>query len=174
MLAQTKLMLSESDDFRLWDGTIIDWDVEFLGYTSSDNDDARSGFVDFHLIVQVFEAYVSARDEKSYKKIEVPGYRVIVTENIAFPDEPWESWTIFEEGFTKNDLPKAIDVFQRELLNAQTIILVAESRAKLLPAGDAVFECPFCGWVTDTMKDDTTCLGCGKRFWSEKMWNMPH
>ncbi len=129
--------------------------------------------MDFHLIVQVFEAYVSARDEKTYRWVKVPGYKVVVTENVALPDEPWESWTIFEEGFKKKDLSKAIDVFQRELLNAQTIVLVAESRAKLIPKGKAVFECPFCGWVTDSFDYDTTCLGCGKRFWSEKMWDKP-
>ena len=169
-MAQTKLMLSDPEDFRLWDRTIIDWDVEFQGYASGDDDDALPGYIDFHLIVHVFEAYVSARDPKTYKKIEVPGYMVVVTQNVALPGEDWESWTIFDEGYKKKDLPKAIDVFQRELLNAQTIILVAESRAKLVPTGKAVFECPFCGWVTDSEDDDTTCMGCGKRFWSEKMW----
>ena len=164
-------MLSESEDFRLWDGVIVDWAAQFQGYASGDDDDGREGYIDSHLIVQVFEAYVSARDEKTYKWVEVPGYKVVVTENVALPGEPWEYWTIFDEGYKKKDLSKAIDVFQRELLNAQTIILVAESRAKLIPTGKAVFECPFCGWVTDSEDDDTTCMGCGKRFWGEKMWN---
>jgi hypothetical protein len=164
-------VLSESDDFRLWDRVISDWDVEFQGYASGDDDDATPGYVDFHLVIQVFEAYVSARGQKTYKKVMVPGYKVVVTENVAFPGEDWETWTIFEEGFKKKDLPKAIDVFRRELLNAQGIILVAKSRAKLIPAGKTAFECPFCGWATDSDDDDTMCLGCGKRFWSEKMWN---
>jgi len=41
-----------------------------------------------------------------------------------------------------------------------------------MPDNKDTFECPFCGWATNSTKDDTSCHGCGKRFWSDKMWGM--
>jgi uncharacterized protein with PIN domain len=61
-------------------------------------------------------------------------------------------------------------VFQREVLNVQNWAEIAESRVRLMPNQNDIFECLHCGWVTDIWSDDITCQGCGKRYWSERMW----
>lgn len=156
-------------DFRPWDRTIIDWEVEYQGYQRTEDGD-QEGFIDFHIIVGIMESLVKARDKKSYKKIKVSGYKIIVTQNFALPGESWESWVLHVEEFKKKDISKAYDAFQRELLNIQTWIEIAESRANLIPFGKDAFECMHCGWVTDKISDDIMCPGCGKRYWSEKLW----
>jgi len=113
---------------------------------------------------------VTARDKKTYKKVKKPGYKVEIFQNVALPGQEWETYQCYEESFSKNKLDQAYDAFQREVLNIQTWIEVAESRAKLMPEGKAVFECMNCGWVTNQERDDIVCPGCGRRYWSEKLW----
>lgn len=168
-ISQTTLTLSKTGNFRQWNRTIIDWDIEYQGYHRTEDGDPI-GFIDFHIIVEIVEAFVKARDKKSYKKIEAPGYKLIITQSMTLPDQPWETWQVYDESFPKDKLPQAFDVFQRELLNIQTWIEIAESRANLIPDGKDVFECLHCGWVTNKMADDIMCSGCGKRYWSEKIW----
>ena len=90
---------------------------------------------------------------------------------MAFEGMPWESYVVYEECFPQNKLKKAFDVFEREVLNIQSCIRIAESRARVIPMANDVFECPCCGWVTDIWSEDITCNGCGKRFWSETLWS---
>jgi len=154
---------------RRWNSLVYDWDVEFTGYQRSD-DDRPQGYIKFHVIIEIIEALVNTRDKKTYKKTKVPGYKLTITQNMALPENDWESFIVYEEDFMKNQIHNAIDAFQRELLNIQSWIEVAESRAELIPKDKDVFECPFCGWVKDSRQDDISCYGCGKRFWSEKLW----
>lgn len=160
-------------DFRRWNNLVIDWDVEYEGYHRADDceDETPEGFIEFHVIVEITEALVNARDKKTYKKTKVPGYKLTITQNVALPESDWETWHVHDEEFIQKNLKKAIDAFQRELLNIQNWIKIANSRARLIPENKDAFECVFCGWVTDEIHDDITCLGCGKRFWSERLWS---
>jgi hypothetical protein len=153
---------------RGWNNLVYDWDVEFIGYQRSD-DDSPQGYIKFHVIAEIVEVLVITRDKKNYKKTKVPGYKLTITQNMALPGHVCESLIVYEEDFMKNQFSKAIDAFQRELLNIQSWIEIAESRADLVPKNKDVFECPFCGWVKDSWQDDITCYGCGKRFWSKKL-----
>ena len=89
---------------------------------------------------------------------------------MALGEKEWESYITYEESFQMGQLKKAFDAFQRELLNIQSWIEIAESRARIIPQGNEVFECFHCGWVTDIWSDDITCKGCGKRYWSDRLW----
>ena len=112
---------------------------------------------------------VKIRDPKTRKKVEMPGYRLLATQTVSYEGKEWDSSVVYEECFQKNQLKKAFDAFQREVLNINGWIEIAESRARLMPKRRDVFECPFCGWVTDVWSDDIMCDGCGKRFWSERL-----
>jgi len=159
--------------FRRWNNLIYEWEVEYQGYNRPDEiyPDAPKGFIDFHVVVEIIEALVTARDKK-YKKVKRPGYKLSITQNTCLPENDWESILVYEEEFKQDQLKKAFDIFQRELLNIQSWIIIAESRATLMPDNKNTFECPFCGWATDSIEDDISCHGCGKRFWSEKMWGI--
>ena len=165
---KTISMGKSTKNFRPWNNIIFEWDVEYLGY--SRGFDEPEGIIEYHVIVEIMEALVKARNPKTNKKIERPGYKLIITQNMVFQGKDWESYIVYEEAFQKDKLKKAFDVFQRELLNIQVWIKIAESRARLIPKGNDVFECSFCGWVTNAWGEDITCEGCGKRYWSEKLW----
>ena len=160
---------SKEVESRRYNNLIFDWDIEYQGYQRKEVD-IPEGYVDFHVIIEIVEAIVTVRDKKTYKKGKKPGYKLTVSQAIAYPEEEWESFIIYDEQFKKEQLNKAFDVCQGEILNIQNWITIAESRASLIPKKKDVFECMFCGWVTDQMGDDITCHGCGKRFWSDKMW----
>jgi Zn finger protein HypA/HybF involved in hydrogenase expression len=93
-----------------------------------------------------------------------------VIQNIAFDGKECESNIAYEESFQMDQLKNAFDVFQRELLNIQCWVEIAESRARIIPQGNDEFECFHCGWVTDIWTDDIICPGCGKRYWSEMLY----
>ena len=156
-------------DLRPWNNLILDWEVEYQEFSNCEMDEPQ-GFIDFHVVVEIVEALIRVKDQKSGKKFERPGYKLIVFQNMALEGKNWESYVVYDESFKKDKLIKASDVFQREILNIQSWIEIAESRAQLIPSGKDVFECWFCGWVTDEFNDDITCFGCGKRFWSETLW----
>jgi len=59
---------------------------------------------------------VSARKEKTYKKVKRPGYKLTVIQEMTFEDGEKERYTIHEESLTKDQINKAFDVFQREIL----------------------------------------------------------
>ena len=167
--SQKTISMGESTkNFRPWNNIIFDWDVEYFGY--SRGIDEPEGIIEYHVIVELMEALVKARNPKTNKKIEMPGYKLIINQNMAFKGRGWESYVVYEEAFQKDKLKKAFDVFQREVLNIQGWIRIAESRLHLIPKGLDVFECSFCGWVTNAWSDDITCQGCGKRYWSDKLW----
>ena len=167
--SQNTISIGElTKNFRPWNNIIFDWDVKYFGY--SRGIDEPEGMIEYRVIVRLMEALVKTKDRKTKKKIERPGYKLIITQNMAFHGKDWESYIVYEEAFQKDKLNKAFDVFQRELLNIQVWIKIAESRARLIPQGNDVFECLSCGWVTDVWSDDITCEGCGKRYWSDKLW----
>ncbi len=109
--------------------------------------DELQGYIDFHVAVEIVDTLIRVKDKKTGKKVKRPGYTLIVFQNMALEDKEWESYIVNEESFKKDELKKAFDVFQREILNIQNWIEIAESRARLIPTGSAVFECWFCGWV---------------------------
>ena len=154
---------------RPWNNLILDWEVEYQVFSKGEMDEPQ-GYIDFHVVVEIVEALIRVKDQKTGKKVERPGYTLIVFQNMALEGKNWESYVVYDETFTKDKLDKAFDVFQREILNIQNWIEIAESRALLIPSGSAVFECWCCGWVTEKLNDDITCFGCGKRFWSDKLW----
>jgi hypothetical protein len=160
-------------DFRPWNHLILDWEIEYQGYSRKD-DEGAEGYIDFHVIVEIREAVVEARDPKTHKKLKKTGYKLTIIQNIAFPGKEWESLIAYEESFRMDQLRKAFDAFQRELLNIQCWVDIAESRARIIPQKNDVFECFHCGWVTDILDDDITCPGCGKRYWSERVWDPQH
>jgi len=157
-----------TQDFRPWDKTILDWEIEYTGYRRDFNE--PEGYIEFHVTVEVSEAMVTVRHPKIYKKIQAPGYNLTVFQSMAFEGNEWETFVVHDEQFKKEDLKRAIDAFQRELLNIQSWVEIAESRARIIPQANDLFECMHCGWVTHLWADDIICQGCGKRYWSEKMW----
>ena len=156
-------------DLRPWNMVVLEWDVEYCGYDRGENSETE-GYVDFHVIVRIVEAQVDVRAKNKYPKVKKPGYKLAVTQNMASDSMPWESYVVYEDCFPQNQLKKAFDVFKRKVLNIQSWIEIAESRARIIPMANDVFECPFCGWVTDIWSNDITCRGCGKRFWSKRLW----
>lgn len=166
---RTISMNKSMEDFRPWNHLILDWEIEYQGYSRRD-DDGEEGYIDFHVIVEIREAVVNARDPKTHKKLKKHGYRLTIIQNIAFAGKEWESIIAYEESFQMDQLRKAFDVFQRELLNIQCWVDIAESRARIIPQENDIFECLHCGWVTDVWDDDIICQGCGKRYWSERLW----
>ena len=93
---------------------------------------------------------------------------MVVYQNVLMPGGDWDSYQVFGEEFVKDRLCTAVDAFMRETIIMQSWIEVAESRAKLIPADKAAFECPFCGWVTDSEDDDSTCLAAGNGFGAKR------
>lgn len=167
--SQKTISMGESTkSFRPWNNIIFEWEIEYCGY--SRGFDEPEGIVEFYIIVELIEALVNARSPKTNKKLERPGYKLVATQNITFDNGRRESYIVYEESFQKDKLKEAFDVFQREVLNIQGWISIAESRLHLIPKGLDVFECSFCGWVTNVWSDDITCEGCGKRYWSDKLW----
>jgi len=166
---KTISMDESSRGFRPWHNIVLEWDVESQGYQTEEA--IGEGYVDFHVLAEIREALVKVRkDDKTYKEIEVPGYRLTIIQKMALSGKEWESYIAYEEAFPKKQLRKGFDLFRREVLNVQGWIKIAESRARLIPEKADVFECVWCGWVTDTWTDDILCEGCGKRYWSEKLW----
>lgn len=161
-------------DFRPWNEIILDRDVKYQGYQRN-KEGQPEGYIDFHVIAKIVEAVVDVKvkrnGRKTPKKVKRPGYKLVVTQNVALPEMERITHILYEESFTENLLKKAFDVFQGEVTYLQSCIEIAESRAKLIPNRRDIFECPFCGWVTDEWSDDITCEGCGKRFWSQRLWN---
>jgi hypothetical protein len=155
--------------FRPWNKTILDWEIEYQGYSREDNE-SEEGLIDFKVIVEIKEALVPAKGPKRHKKFKRQGYILTVIQNMAPGGHEWESYIVYEESFQMDQLKKAFDVFQRELLNIQSWVEIAESRARIIPQGNDVFECFHCGWVTDIWSDDIMCKGCGKRYWSDRLW----
>jgi hypothetical protein len=153
-------------DFRAWNRVILDWDIAYQGYQ---RDEQREGSVDFHVRVVIREALV--RDPQTQKKQRMPGYSLTIFQFIAFDGDRRDSQVVFEELFRADELPKAVDAFQQQVLNVQTWAEIAESRARVMPNQNDVFECFHCGWVTDIWSDEIVCEGCGKRYWSERMWS---
>lgn len=157
-------------DFRPWDQTILDWEIEYQDYSRKD-DEGAEGHIDFHVIVEIREALVKDRYPKTCKKLKNPGYKLTIIQNIAYAGKEWESYIANEESFQMDQLRKAFDAFQRELLNVQCWVEIAESRARIIPKENDVFECIHCGWVTDIWSDDIICNGCGKRYRAERLWS---
>jgi hypothetical protein len=166
---KTISMDESTKDFRPWNRTILDWEIEYRGYNRGE--DGPEGYIDFHVVVEINEAVIIARNPKTYKKVEKPGYKLSIFQNMAFEGKEWESYVVHEESFEKKKLKKAFDAFQRELMNIQCWVEIGESRARIIPQANDVFECFHCGWVTDIWADDIMCQGCGKRYWSERLWN---
>ena len=165
---KTVLMTGATKGFRPWDRTIFEWEIRYRGYNREE--DGPTGFVNFHVTVEIKEAMVIARKPKSYKKVKMPGYRLVVTQNASFEGGHKVSYIVHDETFKKHCLKKAFDAFQRELMNIQCWVEIAESRARIIPQANDLFECLHCGWMTDIWADDITCEGCGKRYWSERLW----
>ena len=168
---KTLSMAESTKGFRPWNKQILDWEIEYCGYSRGENGN-HDGYIKFRVLVELSESLVYVRESNSRKKVERPGYKLTVNQNLAFEGKEWECFVVFEESFQKDHLKKAVDVFQRELLNIQGWVEIADSRAKLIPNERDLFECPFCEWVTDIIRDDITCEGCGKRFWSEKLYEL--
>ena len=69
-----------TQDFRPWNRVVLDWEIEYSGYARGDEN--PKGYVHYHVIVELTEALVLVRKPKTYKKIERPGYKLTVTQNI--------------------------------------------------------------------------------------------
>ena len=150
---------------RDWNRVVLDWDIDYQGYQ---RDEQREGHVDFHVRVVLREALVRLKDLQTQTKRQMPGYSLTIFQTVSFDTDRRDSHVIFEELFRADELPKAVDAFQQAVLNVQTWADIAESRARVMPNQNDVFECFHCGWVTDIWSDEITCEGCGKRYWSEK------
>jgi len=165
---KTISMDESTKGFRPWNNKVLEWDVKYQGYQM---EKGIERYVDFHVLAQIREALVKLRkDSSSYKKIEVPGYKLTITQEIAIGGREWESGVVYEEAFPKDQLRKSFDVFRREVMNIQGWIEIAESRARIIPNKADAFECTWCGWATDVWADDILCKGCGKRYWSDRLW----
>ena len=166
--SEKAISLTESTrDFRPWDKTILDWEIKYHGYVREEG--GAKGFTECHVTVEIKESVTQIKNPKTRKKATKPGYKLSIFQNVSFEGKEWESYIVYEEEFEKQDLKKAFDVFQRELLNVQGWVEIAESRARLIPKENDLFECIHCGWVTDIWSDDIICEGCGKRYWPERL-----
>ena len=169
--AEKAISLEESTkDFRPWDKTIIDWEIKYHGYVREEG--GPKGFIECHVTVEIKESLIQIKNPKTHKKVTKPGYKLSVFQDVSFEGKGRENNIVYEEEFEKQDLKKAFDVFQRELLNVQGWVEIAESRARIIPKENDVFECIHCGWVTDILSDGITCEGCGKRYWSERFFTV--
>ena len=167
---KTVSLAESTKDFRPWDKTVIDWEIKYHGYVREDG--GPKGFIEYHVTIEIKESVIQIKSPKTHKKVTKPGYRLSVFQDVSFESKVWENNIVYEEEFEKQDLKKAFDVFRRELLNVQNWVEIAESRARLIPKENDVFECIHCGWVTDIWSDDITCEGCGKRYWSERYFSV--
>ncbi len=168
--SQKTITMDQSiDGFRRWNRKIVDWDIDYRGYSTENGGD----FIDFHVAVELREAIVKVRVEKGAgkKKVDRAGYRLTVFQAFVIGENEPEGFICSQEDFALYQKAKAVDVFEREIMNIQNWVMIAELRSELIPAAKAVFECPFCGWVTDTWSPDISCMGCGKRFWAKEMWS---
>ena len=157
--------------FRPWDRVVISWNVEYRGYQRGD-DDRPEGPVGFHVTLEIREAVIVSNNPKQRRRrAGKRAYRLTVTHAMAPAGEDPDSSIVYEEPFTEQEIKKAYDAFQREVLNVQSWVVIAEPRARIIPQANDVFECHHCGWVTDIWRDDITCEGCGRRYWSERIWN---
>ena len=99
--SQKTISFSEATkDLRHWNNLILDWEVEYRGF-SNDEMDELEGFIDFHVVVEIIEALIHVKDQKTGKKVERPGYKLIVYQNMAFESNNWESHIVYDETFTK-------------------------------------------------------------------------
>jgi hypothetical protein len=155
-------------DFRPWNRVVLDWTIDYQGYQ---RDEQREGHVDFHVRVVIREALVRLKGTQTQKKRKMPGYSLTIFQVIAFDGDLRDPQVVFEELFRADELPKAVDAFQQQVLNVQTWVEIAESRARVMWNQNDVFECFHCGWVTDIWSDEITCEGCGKRYRAERMWS---
>ena len=167
-LGKTISMDELMGDFRPWNNVVLDWDIDYQGYQR--DGEGEEGYLDFHVIVEIKEAVVKAKDPKTHRRLKKPGYKLTVIQNTAVVGKEWERYIVYDESFQMDQLRKAFNAFQHELLNIQCWVEIAESRARIIPQGNDVFECFHCGWVTDIWADDIMCPGCGKRYWSERLW----
>ena len=147
------------EDFRPYNDTIIDWELDYRDYSE------ERGMICRTITVVVKEALVKTRDEKHSLK-RVPGFVVIVYQEDEFEEGEKEEYLPHEATFTEQ--PKAVSEFLDYCLSAEGWAEIGESRAELLAKGLAGFECPFCGWCCEDLSKNEfrdTCMGCGKRFW---------
>ena len=121
---------SKQIESRRYNNLVFDWEIEYQGYQRKKADNSE-GYVDFHVIIKIVEAIITARDEKTYKKVKKPGYKLTVSQAIAYSEKDWELYIIYNEKFKKEQLNKAFDLCTREILNIQNWITIAESRANL-------------------------------------------
>jgi len=145
---KTLSLSKETSDSRPWNRVILDWDIDYQGYQK--DVEGEEGFLDFHVHVIIRETLVRVKDPQTTKKKEKTGYSLTVSQSVALNGHGLDSQVVNEEYFQVHELPKAFDVFQREVLNVQTWVDIAGSRARLIPMQNVVFECFHCGCVTDT------------------------
>ncbi len=173
--AKTIAMDQSNEGFRPWNNKALVWNLAYRGYFD-EGDGGIHGLMDFFVEVELREAVIKVRSKTSArnKKVERPGYRLTITQSFIIhqgEESAPETFIAYQEDFALHEKRKAVDVFAREIMNIQGWAMIAESRALFIPSGRAVFECPFCGWVTDSWNRDICCDGCGKRFWSKEMWS---
>jgi hypothetical protein len=164
---KTRSVSNSMSGFRAWNRVILEWDIDYHGHHRNED---RDWHVDFHVRVFIKEAMIRLKDPLTRKKKEMPGYSLIVFHSMALDGAQPDSEIVYEEPFRINQLPKAFDAFQQEVLNVQSWVEIAESRARLMPKQNDLFECFHCGWVTDIWSEDILCEGCGKRYRSERVW----
>jgi hypothetical protein len=166
--SQSEISVDEvTKDFKPYNNTILAWEIEIEDYWQDEEE--RGELISRTIEITVKEALVKIKNDKG-KKVEVPGYLVLISEDM------YKSGGILIDGFIqaseefkKQDFKKAVDCYIRYMLDVQDWIFIADSRAALKPERKEQFECPFCGWCSEIPLEETefkdTCLGCGKRFW---------
>lgn len=99
MFTEKAIAVCEANkDFRRWDKVVLEWDVEYCGYDRGENNE-EEGHVDFHVIVRIVEAMVDVRVRNKHRKVEKPGYKLAVTQNMASDGMPWENYVAHDECF---------------------------------------------------------------------------
>ena len=63
--------------------------------------DELQGYIDFHVVVEIVETLIRVKDQKTKKKVERPGYKLIVFQNMALEGREWESYNVYDEPFKK-------------------------------------------------------------------------
>jgi hypothetical protein len=165
---KTTTLSEVTTDLQPWNNVIYDWDIEFWGYGGGEFSE-QEGHIQYTVNICIKEALVKLIDKKKKKRVEQPGYIVEGNADMLQPEGSSIEFDVYHKVYPKKDLAQAYDSFMDAVLVVQGMITIAESRAALIPIGKVVFECPFCGWCYDKDEDDTSCQGCGKRFWSEKL-----
>lgn len=89
--------------FRPWNNKVVGWEIEYQGYA---NDEEKEGYLDFIVEIEIVEALVKIKVPEKSKKVERPGYRLLVTQSVRFENEFWTGISIMRRALKRTILER--------------------------------------------------------------------